>query len=57
MIVFFVSVGKKLWLQLATYSFHRLVMGKEELGKFSVSMGIFGFLFYRNVYWVVLYVS
>ena len=50
MIVFFVSVGKELWLLLATYSSNRLIMGKDEIGKISVSMGIFGFLFYRNVY-------
>ena len=26
----------------SAYSFHRLIMGKEEIGIFSVSMGIFG---------------
>ena len=42
---------------MATYSSHRLIMGKVEIcKKKSVSMEIFGF-FYRNVYWVVLYVS
>ena len=28
---------------MATYSFHRLIMGKEEIDFFSVSLGIFGF--------------
>ena len=27
---------------MATYSSHRLIMGKEEIDVFSVSMGIFG---------------
>ena len=27
---------------MATYSSHRLIMGKEEIDNFSVSMGIFG---------------
>ena len=35
---------------MATYSSHRLIMGKEEIDNFSVSLGIFGFFFYRNVY-------
>ena len=30
---------------MATYSSHRLIMGKEEIDNFSVSMGIFGFFF------------
>ena len=30
---------------MATYSSHRLIMGKEEIDNFSVSMGIFGFCF------------
>ena len=30
---------------MATYSSHRLIMGKEELTIFSVSLGIFGFFF------------
>ena len=34
---------------MATYSSHSLIMGKEEIDIFSVSMGIFGF-FNRNVY-------
>ena len=33
---------------MATYSSHRLIMGKEEIDIFSVSLGIFGF-FYRKV--------
>ena len=28
---------------MATYSSHRLIMGKEEIDIFSVSLGIFGF--------------
>ena len=28
---------------MATYSSHRLIMGKEEIDNFSVSLGIFGF--------------
>ena len=39
---------------MATYSSHRLIMGKEEI--FSFSLWIFVF-FYRNVNSVVLYVS
>ena len=40
---------------MATYIFHRFIKGKAkighwELGIFSVSMGIFGIYFYRNVY-------
>ena len=30
---------------MATYSSHRLIMGKEEIDNFSVSLGIFGFFF------------
>ena len=28
---------------MATYSYHRLTMGKEEIDNFSVSLGIIGF--------------
>ena len=35
---------------MATYSFHRLVMGKDELEICTVSLGIIEFYFYRNVY-------
>ena len=43
---------------MATYSSHRLIMGKVEIFIFfSVSMEIFGKKNYRNVYLVVLYVS
>ena len=36
---------------MATYSSHRLIMGKVEFcKKNSVSMEIFGNFFYRNVY-------
>ena len=42
---------------MATYNSHRLIMGKEEIDIFSVSIGIFGFFFYRNVFLIVLYVS
>ena len=41
---------------MATYSSHRLIMGKEEIDHFFFSLWIFVF-FYRNVYSVVLYVS
>ena len=34
---------------MATYSSHRLIMGKEEIDNLSVSLGILGF-YYRNVY-------
>ena len=34
---------------MATYSSHRLIMGKEEIDNLSVSLGILGFC-YRNVY-------
>ena len=30
---------------MATYNSHRLIMGKEEIDIFSVSLGIFGFFF------------
>ena len=30
---------------MATYSSHRLIMGKEEIDNFSISLGIFGFFF------------
>ena len=33
---------------MATYSSHRLIMGKEELTIFSVSLGIFGFFFLQK---------
>ena len=33
-----------------SYSSHRLIMGKEEIDNFSVSMGMIVFLFYRNVF-------
>ena len=42
---------------MATYIFHRLIIGKVKLLFFSVSMEIFGFYFYRNVYYAVIYVS
>ena len=43
---------------IATYSSHRLIMGKEEIDNFFCLIGdILIFFFYRNVYWVVLYVS
>ena len=35
---------------MATYSSHRLIMGKEEIDNFSVSLEIFGKIFYRNDY-------
>ena len=41
---------------MATYSSHRLMMGKRKLTIFSFSLWIFVF-FYRNVNLVVLYVS
>ena len=31
---------------MATYSSHRLIMGKEEIDIFFVSLGIFGFFFF-----------
>ena len=41
---------------MATYSSHRLIMGKEEIYLFFSHYGYLYF-FYRNVYSVVLYVS
>ena len=36
---------------MATYSFHRLIMGKKrKLEIFTVLLGIIEFYFYRNVY-------
>ena len=34
---------------MATYSSHRLIMGKEEIDNFSVSLGISGISFYRTL--------
>ena len=42
---------------MATNRLHRLIMGKVEIEFFSVLMGIYFFLFYRNVYRVVFYLS
>ena len=33
---------------MATYSSHRLIMGKEEIDNFLVSLGIFGFFFLQK---------
>ena len=33
---------------MATYSSHRLIMGKEEIDNFSVSFGIFGIFFLQK---------
>ena len=48
-IVFFCSGRIRTLVAMATYSSHTLLMGKEEIDNFSVSMGIFEF-FYRNDY-------
>ena len=37
-------------IAVATYSSHRLIIGKVNIDIFSVSMGIFRIYFYRNVY-------
>ena len=42
---------------MATYSSHRLIMGKEEIDNFFCLIGYIWNFFYRNVYLVVLYVS
>ena len=49
--MFFYSNRIRTLVAMATYSSHRLIMGKEEIDNFfSVSLGIFGIFFYRNVY-------
>ena len=48
--MFFYSGRIRTLVAMATYSSHRLIMGKVEICNFfSVSMEIFG-MFYRNVY-------
>ena len=42
---------------MATYSSHRLIMGKEEIHNFFCLIGDIWIFFYRNVYLVVLYIS
>ena len=42
---------------MATYSSHRLIMGKEEIDHFFLSHCGYLYFFYRNVNSVVLYVS
>ena len=42
---------------MATYSSHRLIMGKEEIDHFFFLILDICIFFYRNVYSVVLYVS
>ena len=43
---------------MATYSSHRLIMGKEEIDHFFfLIVDICCLFFYRNVYSVVIYVS
>ena len=42
---------------MATYSSHRLMMGKEEIDHFFFLIVDICFFFYRNVNSVVLYVS
>ena len=42
---------------MATYSSHRLIMGKEEIDYFFLSHCGHLYFFYRIVYSVVLYVS
>ena len=41
-VVFFYSGRIRTLVAMATYSSHRLIMGKEEIDIFSVSSGIFG---------------
>ena len=49
-VMFFYSGRIRTLVAMATYSSHRLIMGKvESCSFFSASMEIFGF-FYRNVY-------
>ena len=35
---------------MATYSFHKLIIGKVEIGNFYCLIGIIEFYLYRNVY-------
>ena len=48
--MFFYSGRIRTLVAMATYSSHRLIMGKVENCNFIVSMEIFEFFFYRNVY-------
>ena len=48
--MFFYSGQIRTLVAMATYSSHRLIMGKVEICNFSVSMEIFGEKNYRNVY-------
>ena len=57
MIVFCSGRMRRTLVAMAIYSSHRLMMGKEEIDNFSVSLGIFGNFVYRTVNLVVLYVS
>ena len=54
---FFYSNRIRTLVAMATYSSHRLIMGKEEIDIFFCLIGDIWNFFYRNVYWVVLYVS
>ena len=40
---------------MATYSSHRLIMGKEEIDNFFCLIRDIWIFFYRNVYWVVMF--
>ena len=48
--MFFCSGRIRTLVAMATYSSQTLIMGKEEIDNFSVSIGIFDFVLYRNVY-------
>ena len=54
-VMFFISGQIRTLVAMATYSFHRLIMGKVEIGNFYCligdnRLGIIEFYFYRNVY-------
>ena len=43
--MFFCSSRIRTLVAMATFSSHRLIMGKEEIDNFSVLLGIFGIFF------------
>ena len=48
--MFFCSSRIRTLVAMATYSSHRLIMGKEEIDNFFCLIGDILIFFYRNVY-------
>ena len=56
--MFFYSSQVRTLVAMATYSSHRVIMGKVEISNFFLSQWRYlDIFFYRNLYGVVLYVS